>query len=75
MDTIKIHPSDNVEVLLKKRGEIPAGHKIALNDIKAGEKIVKYGFPIGVASSDIAKGDWVHVHTVKTLLSERSEYT
>lgn len=75
MDTIKIHPSDNVEVLLKKRGEIPAGHKIALNDIKEGEKIVKYGFPIGVASSDIAKGDWVHVHNVKTLLSERSEYT
>ena len=75
MDSIKIHPSDNVEVLLKKRGEICAGHKIALKDIKAGEKVIKYGFPIGVASCDISEGDWVHVHNVKTLLSETTEYT
>ena len=74
MDAIKIHPSDNVEVLLKKRGEISAGHKVALKDIKAGEKIIKYGFPIGVASEDISKGDWVHVHNVKTLLNETTEY-
>jgi altronate hydrolase len=75
MDAIKIHSADNVEVLLKKRGEICAGHKIALKDIKAGEKVIKYGFPIGVASSDIKKGDWVHVHNVKTLLSETTEYS
>lgn len=75
MDAIKIHSADNVEVLLKKRDEICAGHKIALKDIKAGEKVIKYGFPIGVASSDIKKGDWVHVHNVKTLLSETTEYS
>lgn len=75
MDSIKIHPSDNVEVLLKKRGETSAGHKIALKDIKAGEKIIKYGFPIGVAMRDISKGDWVHVHNVKTLLNETAEYS
>ena len=43
MDSIKIHPSDNVEVLLKTRGEICAGHNVALKNIKAGEKIIKYG--------------------------------
>lgn len=75
MDAIKIHPSDNVEVLLKKRGDICVGHKVALDDIKAGDKIVKYGFTIGVASSDIKKGDWVHVHNVKTLLNETAEYS
>ena len=75
MDSIKIHPADNVEVLLQKRGDICAGHKVALNDIKTGEKIIKYGFPIGVASSDIKKGDWVHIHNVKTLLSETTEYS
>lgn len=75
MDAIKIHPSDNVEVLLKKRGDICAGHKVAIDDIKIGEKIIKYGFPIGVASSDIKKGDWVHVHNVKTLLNETAEYS
>lgn len=75
MDAIKIHPSDNVEVLLKKRGDICAGHKVALNDIMTGEKIIKYGFPIGVASTNIKKGDWVHVHNVKTLLNETAEYS
>lgn len=74
MDSIKIHSADNVEVLLKNRGDICAGHKVALKDIKAGEKIIKYGFPIGVASTDILKGEWVHIHNVKTLLSETTEY-
>lgn len=75
MESIQIHPSDNVEVLLKPRGDVPAGHKLALRDIKAGEKIVKYGFPIGVATKDIAKGEWVHIHNVRTALSEASDYS
>ncbi len=74
METIQIHPADNVEVLLKPRGDVPAGHKLALRDIKAGEKIVKYGFAIGIATKDIAKGEWVHTHNVRTALSEESDY-
>ena len=74
MDSIRIHPADNVEVLLKPRGDVPAGHKLALRDIRAGEKIVKYGFPIGVATRDIAKGEWVHTHNVRTTLDEKAEY-
>ena len=64
MKSIKIHPSDNVEVLLEPRGDVPQGHKVALRAIKAGEKIVKYGFPIGEATLDIAEGEWVHTHNV-----------
>lgn len=75
MTSIHIHPSDNVEVLLLPLGEIPAGHKIARSDIAKGDKIVKYGFPIGEATRDIAKGEWVHVHNVKTLLNASSEYS
>lgn len=74
MDSIIIHPADNVEVLLKPRGDVPAGHKLALRDIRAGEKIVKYGFPIGAATRDIAKGEWVHTHNVRTMLDEKAEY-
>lgn len=40
------------------------GHKIALRDIAAGEKIVKYGAPIGRATAAIAQGDYVHSHNV-----------
>ena len=74
MNAIQIHPLDNVEVLLKPCGDIPAGHKLALRDIKAGENIVKYGFPVGVATKDIKAGEWVHIHNVRTALDETAEY-
>lgn len=40
------------------------GHKIALRDIAAGERIVKYGAPIGRATAAIAPGEYVHSHNV-----------
>ena len=36
---------------------IPLFHKIARTDIKRGEKVVKYGEYIGVATADIAAGE------------------
>ncbi|THE64247.1 altronate hydrolase [Salinadaptatus halalkaliphilus] len=41
---------------------IEFGHKIALADIEAGEKIYKYGEVIGVATADVPAGAWVHTH-------------
>ncbi|MCF8077912.1 MAG: UxaA family hydrolase [Desulfobacterales bacterium] len=45
--------------------DVPFGHKIAIADINAGEKVFKYGESIGTASADIKVGDWVHTHNVK----------
>ncbi len=45
------------------------GHKIAAQQIKTGEIVQKYNFPIGVATEDIPLGAHVHVHNV------RSDYT
>jgi formate-dependent phosphoribosylglycinamide formyltransferase (GAR transformylase) len=45
---------------------IPRGHKVALLAIRAGAVIVKYGSPIGHASSDIAAGAHVHTHNVSS---------
>jgi len=42
------------------------GHKVALRDIEAGEKIIKYGQTIGTAAQDIRQGDHVHVHNVRS---------
>jgi len=42
------------------------GHKIALQDLKEGETIIKYGHDIGKVVKSIKKGDHVHVHNVKT---------
>ncbi len=43
---------------------IPDKHKVALRDIAVGETVVRYGFPIGTASSPIPRGSWVHTHNV-----------
>ena len=45
---------------------IPIYHKIAIRPIAKGEKIYKYGQPIGVASADIARGEHVHVHNLES---------
>ncbi len=88
MKAIRIHPADNVIVALEdiRRGEalaefgvtasedVARGHKIALSEIREGEAVVKYGNPIGLAKCDIAPGAWVHVHNVRTGLSESADY-
>jgi altronate hydrolase len=84
---IKINNIDNVAVALCDlyKGEVYAGvvlqsniakgHKFALVAIKKGENVIKYGNPIGYATADIAEGSHVHVHNVKTNLSDALEYT
>lgn len=90
-EIIKIHEQDNVAVALRsiQKGEsftvgqenvtaledIPQGHKFALCPIGEGEPVIKYGFSIGNAREAIAKGQWVHVHNVKTGLGDLLEYT
>lgn len=87
---LKIHPADNVAVAvegLKKgapvsldgalvvlRQDIPAGHKFAVRDIQSGEKVVKYGFPIGHAAEDIQAGSHVHTHNVRSDLRSLLDY-
>lgn len=46
--------------------EIPAGHKIAVRPVAVGEKILKYGAPIGSATQPIRPGQYVHTHNVKS---------
>ena len=81
MKQIKINEKDNVAVMLE--GEL-SGHKIALiqktlpkkytENLKKGENIIKYGYPIGHATEDIKKGDHIHTHNIKTNLSGVLEY-
>ena len=46
--------------------EIPLGHKIAVVDLPASRPVIKYGQPIGLTTRDIAAGDHVHTHNLKT---------
>lgn len=87
---VRIHPLDDVAVAIDTlpvgaevrvgdetivtRDEIPAGHKLALRDIGAGEVIRKYGFPIGETTAAIARGAWIHEHNLRTRLAGHDEY-
>lgn len=51
---------------------IRSGHKIALTEIPRGEEVLKYGRAIGIASADIEKGAWVHLHNCESRYDERS---
>lgn len=86
MHALRIHPTDDVAVAVEavKKGEavlgitaredIPAGHKLALRPIQAGETVLKYGMPIGHATRPIAAGEWVHAHNLATSLSGELTY-
>jgi altronate hydrolase len=80
VDSIRLHVTDNVcvaartlkpgdvisgtgeEVTLQQ--EVIFGHKVAIVPIREGESILKYGQSIGVATCDIAPGEWVHSHNL-----------
>jgi altronate hydrolase len=71
---IRLHPDDNVAIAkhalvsgespggLVIRDDVPALHKVALHDIGAGERILKYRQTIGIASANIPAGAHVHEH-------------
>ena len=52
---------------VKVIGDVPYGHKIAVKDIKKGELIMKYGEEIGIATKDMVKGEYVHVHNLDSM--------
>src|SRR6185436_12102878 len=50
--------------------DVPAGHKIATRAIPTGATVLKYGYPIGVATRDIAPGEHVHSHNLTSTLRD-----
>lgn len=44
--------------------DLGLGHKVAARDVAPGERVLKYGAPIGRASRAIRAGEHVHVHNL-----------
>jgi hypothetical protein len=79
---IRLSPEDNIAVAartiepgetvvldgaaIKAAQRIPTGHKMAICPIETGQKVLKYGAPIGSATQPIRPGDYVHTHNVKS---------
>jgi len=88
---LKINPADNVVVAIQalSKGQvidvdgvaveviedIPAGHKLALQDFAEGQHIIKYGYPIGHARFAASKGSLINEKNIKTNLDGVLEYT
>ena len=84
---IRIHPDDNVAVALEDvpagtvfggvtvPEPVPRGHKVALEAMGAGERVIKYGLPIGHTTAPLFPGHWVHTHNMTTVLCGESVYT
>ena len=58
---------------MKSLRSISFAHKIAIRAITKGDAILKYGVPIAVAITEIAAGEWVHVHNAKSYLEPARE--
>ena len=79
---LQLDPMDNVGVLTQSVSAgtslhvggkeitletgLELGHKLALRDIAAGEKVLKYGCAIGSAVTEIRTGEHVHLHNIKS---------
>lgn len=79
---IKIHAADNVLIVKQsiEAGDVETingkeiifsravglGHKIAATQLHSGDKIIKYGVPIGSAVTDIQAGSHIHLHNMKS---------
>lgn len=79
---IKLHPDDNVVTIAQAvvpgdremiggtnvtfEVALAAGHKVACRNLSRGEKVVKFGVPIGSATCDIRIGEHVHLHNLKS---------
>jgi altronate dehydratase len=81
IDVVFLHDADNICVAVRPLAEgdrispcnralrvlepIKLGHKIAVSPIRKGQRVFKYGQPIGVATKEIAAGAWVHTHNLR----------
>jgi phosphatidylserine decarboxylase len=79
---VRLSPSDNVVICCRSlfAGErfaidghaltvvesVPIGHKLALLPLAAGDKVLKYGMPIGSMTAAAQPGGWVHMHNMKS---------
>jgi altronate hydrolase len=86
---IRLHERDNVAIArvplsegqliqigdnsIRVRAAIPAGHKLALEDVSAGKPVRRYGHAIGSAKTPIAAGEHVHTHNLSFIETHLGE--
>ena len=72
---VTLSKSGETVLEIAARDDIRFGHKIAIDDIACGAAVKRYGYPIGVATADIQRGEHVHAHNMRSMLSLASTAT
>lgn len=78
--TLVLAPGDNIAIAtselaagtrreiagmpIELQSAVDVGHKFAIRPIAAGERVIKYGAPIGLATRDITPGEYIHTHNM-----------
>ena len=65
--TLVLIRGDGEAVEVPAAQAVQAGHKIALRPLAEGNRVIKYGFPIGEATRSIAAGEWVHLNNCRSM--------
>jgi (2R)-sulfolactate sulfo-lyase subunit alpha len=82
MNLVLLHPDDNIVVVamaitagqalsidgatVMATSDVAVGHKIARRALAAGDKVLKYGAPIGSMKAAAVPGEHVHMHNMKS---------
>ncbi|PHY19964.1 UxaA family hydrolase [Caulobacter sp. BP25] len=82
MSMVLLHPDDNILVLaapiragqtlqingqsIVAASDVAVGHKIARRALSIGEKVLKYGAPIGSMTAPAEPAEHVHMHNMKS---------
>lgn len=61
-----VYMDDESTVEVSARADIPLGHKIAVEPLEESDAVLEYGVQIGLTTSKVEAGDYVHTHNIKS---------
>ena len=63
---VGVYMDDDSMVEVQARGDVPLGHKIAVEACEPSGAVIEYGVQIGKAPKGFEVGDYVHTHNLKS---------
>lgn len=63
---VGVFMDDDTTVEVVANHDIPLSHKIALAELKEGDSVIEYKTQVGLVTSQLKVGDYVHTHNIKT---------
>lgn len=74
-ETLEVLSPEGIIIMMPQaKNRINFGHKIALLNLQRGDKVLKYGEIIGVASQTIEIGEWVHTQNLESAVLPTAEF-